>query len=97
VVMSHNDAQMIRVEPGATPDSSVVYYSGVCADPAHLEQSCEAYLFGGDIFGKEDLSAATQCQQGLAASHADVIIGRNEPIVQFWHRSWNAALDAAAV
>jgi phenylpropionate dioxygenase-like ring-hydroxylating dioxygenase large terminal subunit len=95
IVVSHNDAQMIRVEPGASPDSSVIYYSGVCADPARSEESRQAYRFGGDIFSREDLRAALECQQGLAAGRPAVIIGRNEPIVQFWHRSWNAALAAA--
>ncbi|HSB95593.1 MAG TPA: aromatic ring-hydroxylating dioxygenase subunit alpha [Spongiibacteraceae bacterium] len=92
IVVSHNDAQMIRVEPGASPDTSVIYYSGVCADPARFEESRESYRFGGDIFGHEDLRAALECQQGLAAGRSTIIIGRNEPIVQFWHRSWNAAL-----
>jgi phenylpropionate dioxygenase-like ring-hydroxylating dioxygenase large terminal subunit len=96
VVVSHNDAQMIRVEPGASPDRSVVYYSGVCADPSRIEESRLTYRFGGDIFGNEDLEAARQCQQGLAAGRPSVIIGRNEPVVQFWHRSWSAALDTAA-
>lgn len=92
VVVPPRDAQLIRVEPGADPGRSVVFYSGVCADPERMEESRQAYEFGGDIFETEDLVAAAQCQQGLAAGQRSVLFGRNEPIVQFWHRLWADAL-----
>jgi hypothetical protein len=92
VVVPPQDAQLIRVEPGRDPGHSVVYYTGVCADPARLEESRAAYDFGGQIFETEDLAAAAQCQQGLAAGRPSVIFGRNEPIVQFWHRLWRQSL-----
>lgn len=92
MVVPPQDAQLIRVEPGKHPGHSVVYYSGVCSDLARIEQSREAYEFGGDIFEREDLDAAAQCQQGLAAGGLGLVFGRNEPVVQFWHRLWNQAL-----
>jgi hypothetical protein len=33
-----------------------------------------------------------QSQKGLAASGAPIQIGRNEPMVQFWHRVWREQL-----
>lgn len=92
LVVPQTDAQLIRVEPGASPGRSVVYYSGVCQHPARAQESRDAYEFGGDIFEREDLPAAQSCQQGLAAGRSAVLIGRNEPIVQAWHRRWNDAL-----
>lgn len=92
IVINPTDAQMIRVEPGSSPDTSIVYYSGVCDDIKRMDDARRAYEFGGDIFEGEDLPAAEQCQQGIAApGRESVILGRNEPIVQFWHRKWGDA------
>ena len=93
IVVNAKDAQIIRVEPGASPDESVVYYVGACAKGDSVEESLQAYNFGGDIFANEDLPAAEQCQQGLACHQGDVVIGRNEPVVQLWHQRWHEALD----
>lgn len=93
LVVPQQDAQLIRVEPGARPGESVVYYSGLCSDIAGMDGSRDAYEFGGTIFETEDLTAAKQCQQGLAAGRDSVIFGRNEPVVQAWHRRWNEALQ----
>jgi phenylpropionate dioxygenase-like ring-hydroxylating dioxygenase large terminal subunit len=94
LVVPPTDAQLIRVEPGVTPGESVVYYSGICTDPARMESARSAYAFGGDIFETEDLPAAARCQQGLAAGRPSVIFGRNEPVVQAWHRRWNNLLSS---
>ncbi|MEH6550787.1 MAG: aromatic ring-hydroxylating dioxygenase subunit alpha [Pseudomonadales bacterium] len=92
VVVPPVDAQMIRVEPGSSPGKSVVYYSGVCESEASRESSQQAYEFGGDIFSTEDLPAAAQCQKGIGARNTVSFIGRNEPVVQFWHRLWRQNL-----
>ncbi len=92
IVVGPQDAQMIRAEPGDTPDTCVIHYSGLCENPDNLSNSQKAYEFGGEIFGNEDLTAAIQCQQGLAAGQPSVIFGRNEPLVQFWHNVWNEGL-----
>lgn len=94
IVVSQRDAQMIRVEPGRHPGHSVIHYSGVCDDPATIEESRKAYEFGGKIFETEDLLAAAQCQQGLAAGQPTIVVGRNEPVVQFWHRLWRELLSS---
>jgi hypothetical protein len=38
----------------------------------------------------EDLPVAEQCQRGLAGAR-DLLLGRNEPLLQFWHRLWDEA------
>lgn len=93
IIVPSSDAQMIRVEPGEKPGTSIVYFTGINQNPETREESTAAYDFGGQIFEKEDLPVAEQCQQGLAAGQPTVIFGRNEPIVQFWHQSWNKALS----
>jgi len=92
VIVNGAEAQIIRVEPGQTAASSVVYYSGGCADVTRRDAALQAYEFGGDIFQREDLPAAEQCQQGIAAARRDIIVGRNEPMVQWWLRRWREDL-----
>lgn len=96
LITNPEDAQMIRVEPGNSPGESIVYYSGVCRYLKNMDNAKAAYEFGGDVFSNEDLPAAEQCQQGLAAGQPTVIFGKNEPIVQFWHQLWNKILAEAA-
>ncbi|GHD18836.1 ribosomal subunit interface protein [Halioglobus japonicus] len=86
-------AQMIRAEPGKDPGHCRVTYAGVSKPGSDLDQARLAYEFGGDVFENEDLAIAPQCQQGIAASRADLIIGRNEPLLQFWHEQWQAAIE----
>ena len=92
IVVNSKDAQIIRVEPGDSVGESVVYYLGSCAKGDFVEESLQSYNFGGDIFANEDLPAAEQCHQGLSANGADIIFGRNEPVVQLWHQRWHSAL-----
>jgi phenylpropionate dioxygenase-like ring-hydroxylating dioxygenase large terminal subunit len=92
VITNPEDAQIIRTEPGPTVDTAVVYYSGVCRHAENMEDSRAAYAFGGLAFETEDLPAAVECQQGLAAGRETLFIGRNEPVVQFWHRLWREQL-----
>lgn len=92
VITDPEDAQIIRTEPGVTVDTSIVYYSGVYRHADKRKASLEVYDFGGKAFEHEDLPAAIQCQQGLASRGKDFPIGRNEPVVQFWHRKWREQL-----
>lgn len=92
IIKNPEDAQMIRVEPGDSPGHSIVHYRGVYRNPKQKAAALEAFDFGGEVFEKEDLKAAAQCQQGLSARGGEFIIGRNEAIVQFWHRLWQDAL-----
>lgn len=92
VITDPEDAQIIRTEPGATVDTSIVYYSGVCRNKDKLKDSLAVYDFGGKAFENEDLPAAVECQRGLSAGKKDFPIGRNEPVVQFWHKQWRQRL-----
>jgi len=92
VITDPEDAQIIRTEPGVTPDTSIVYYSGMYRQADKRKDSLAVYDFGGKAFENEDLPAAIQCQQGLQSARKDFPIGRNEPVVQFWHRQWRERL-----
>lgn len=95
IVANQGNAQMIRVEPGDAPGKSVVYFSSVCipsADGEISEADRGTYEFGRNIFQTEDLPAAAECQRGIAARKQAVVIGRNETVVQMWHRRWRDEL-----
>jgi phenylpropionate dioxygenase-like ring-hydroxylating dioxygenase large terminal subunit len=92
VITNPEDAQIIRTEPGNTPDTSVVYYTGVCRHIEKKDSALAAYDFGGKAFENEDLPAAIECQQGLSAGREVIHIGTNEAVVQFWHRVWKDKL-----
>jgi nitrite reductase/ring-hydroxylating ferredoxin subunit len=85
-------AQMIRAEPGDRPDATRVSYVGVYAPGCDRDAAHQAYRFGGDVFANEDLPAARDCQRGIAARGGDFPLGRNEPLLQFWHGLWEDAL-----
>lgn len=104
VVANEGNAQMIRVEPGEHPGSSVVYFSSVSevsgsevsgdAEENEISEAALAiYEFGRNIFASEDLPISEQCQRGIEASGRPVIIGRNEPVVQMWQRRWSEELE----
>lgn len=86
-------AQMIRAEPGAHPGEAVVTYAGVYRPDCDAEAARQAYEFGGDVFAREDLPMAEACQRGLAAGKRDLLLGRNEPLLQFWHGLWDEAVS----
>ena len=84
-------AQMIRAEPGAHPGESVVSYIGMHDPHSDPQAARQAYEFGGDVFAREDLPMAEACQRGINASHRDLPLGKNEPLLQFWHQLWDKA------
>lgn len=92
VIVNASGAQMIRAEPGPVPGQSRVIYSGIGGPNCTMEEAAQAYGFGGDIFEKEDLPIAQECQRGLESGKRDLLLGKNEPLLQFWHRVWNDAL-----
>ena len=89
LLVNSSGAQMIRTEPGNSPDSSVVTYVGMCAPETNFKEAFEAFQFGGEVFEKEDLPVAEQCQRGLRARGGHYVLGANEPLLQFWHRQWD--------
>jgi len=86
-------AQMIRAEPGAHAGEALVTYAGMHWTDCEEGSARQAYEFGGDVFAREDLPMAEACQRGLAAGQRDMPLGRNEPLLQFWHRLWQEAIS----
>jgi len=93
IIINASGAQMIRAEPGIKPAESRVVYAGICATGCDMKQAGQAYIFGGDVFTGEDLPLAEECQQGLEADGQYLLLGRNEPLLQFWHRLWEEAVQ----
>lgn len=89
LLVNESGAQMIRAEPGDSPDSSLVTYVGMYAPQSSLKEAVEAFQFGGEVFGKEDLPVAEECQRGLRARGGHYLLGANEPLLQFWHGQWD--------
>jgi len=94
VITTWEIAQLIRSEPGPTPGSAVIHYSGVYFDESKREALRENYALGLKAFETEDLPAALETHQGLAAGRARLFAGTNEPVVQFWLRQWRDGADA---
>jgi len=91
IIVNATGAQMIRAEPGANATTSRVDYVGVRAEGVESDAALQAYNFGGDVFENEDLPVAVQCQQGIEAGGRDLLFGRNEPLLQYWHSLWNSS------
>lgn len=95
-------AQLIRVEPGDSPGKSLVHYANVFYPEGDAETieaarkaTQESFEFGENIFVNEDLEAARQCQRGIEAGGLqELICGRNEPLVCYWHKLWNEKLSS---
>jgi phenylpropionate dioxygenase-like ring-hydroxylating dioxygenase large terminal subunit len=93
LITNQSDAQMIRLEPGEKPNESIIFFSGIFRDADKREDSQSTFDFGFDVFTTEDLPAAEQCQQGFEAGMTTMIIGKNEPIMAFWHKLWHEELE----
>ena len=88
LIVNASGAQMIRAEPGDTVSESRIVYAGIAPPDIELEDAEQAYNFGGDVFETEDLPMAQECQRGLQAGKRELIIGTNEPLLQFWAKLW---------
>jgi phenylpropionate dioxygenase-like ring-hydroxylating dioxygenase large terminal subunit len=87
-------AQLIRSEPGPTPGTSVVHTANVYFDESKREELIPRVELGQQAFEQEDLPAAIEVQQGLAAGRRKFFVGTNEPVVQFWLRQWREAVGS---
>lgn len=92
VVVNSLGAQMIRAEPGVIPGTSRVTYTGMRKADCDEEAARAACDFGADVFATEDLPMAEACQKGLQATGQTMPLGRNEPLLQFWHQLWQDAV-----
>lgn len=92
IVVNEGNAQMIRVDPGDEPGRSVVHFTGVVEGTEVSDAARETYAWGRSIFESEDLPIAVECQRGIEAGRRPIVVGRNEPVVQMWHRRWAESL-----
>ncbi|MGC6471397.1 MAG: aromatic ring-hydroxylating oxygenase subunit alpha [Parvibaculales bacterium] len=88
VILNSSGAQMIRAEPGDHAGQSRVHFVGLAHPDTDEKEARQGFEFGGKVFVEEDLQAAENCQKGLGVSRRDLIIGTNEPLLQFWHDLW---------
>ena len=95
LIVNASGVQMIRAEPGRDPGQCTVNYVGVAPADTDLEEARAAFDFGGEVFCNEDLPAAESIQRNLHAGGAPLTFGRNEPLLQFWHRLWDEMLEGA--
>lgn len=93
VIVNSLGAQMIRAEPGATPGTARVTYTGMRVADCDEEAARSACDFGAEVFATEDLPMAQACQKGMEVSAKKLPLGRNEPLLQFWHRLWQNAIS----
>ncbi|RDH79623.1 hypothetical protein DVS77_05225 [Mycolicibacterium moriokaense] len=77
--------QMLRIYPGRTPGDSVVYVTYGSPAPITTDDERQWYRLSMDavcnVLFNQDFPMAEACQRGLEAGVADVVFGRNEPML----------------
>ncbi|MGC6475202.1 MAG: aromatic ring-hydroxylating oxygenase subunit alpha [Parvibaculales bacterium] len=96
VIVNASGAQMIRAEPGDNPNHTRISFVGLYHPDSNEADARQGYEFGKKVFIEEDLKAAIECQRGLEATQRDLIIGTNEPLLQFWHNLWQHDLHISS-
>lgn len=90
-------SQMFRIYPGRHVGESTVHLTEASLAPVQSDDERAARVAGADfaalVVGKEDFPAAETCQRGAEIGLTRFVFGRNEPMLQHWHRTWRAALD----
>ena len=88
--------QMFRIYPGRHVGESHVILTEASIRPIQSEEERQARVGGADyaalVVGKEDFPAAETCQKGAEVGLTRFVFGKNEPMLQHWHRTWRAAL-----
>lgn len=78
--------QMLRIYPANTPAKSIVYVTYGSPDPIINDQQREWYRLSMDavcnVLFNQDFPMAEACQRGLEGGAAQVVFGRNEPMLQ---------------
>lgn len=89
--------QMFRIYPGDSVNECTVELTEASLRPVANDEERAARQRGADfaalVVGQEDFPAAEQCQRGAEMGLKNFVFGANEPMVQHWHRTWQAALD----
>jgi carnitine monooxygenase subunit len=90
-------SQMFRIYPGRHVGESTVHLTEASIAPVQSDEERAARVAGADfaalIVGKEDFPAAETCQRGAEIGLTRFVFGKNEPMLQHWHRTWREALD----
>jgi carnitine monooxygenase subunit len=88
--------QMLRVYPGGSPGTSVVYLTYGSPTPIVTDQQREWYRMSMDavcnVLCNQDFPMAEACQRGLEGGVAEVVFGRNEPLLHHLASIWEQAL-----
>ncbi|WP_081286733.1 aromatic ring-hydroxylating oxygenase subunit alpha [Mycobacterium asiaticum] len=91
--------QMLRVYPGSSPGECVVYITYGSPDPITTDQQREWYRMSMEavcnVLCNQDFPMAEACQRGLAGGVAEVVFGRNEPMLHHLASEWQRALVEA--
>lgn len=89
--------QMFRIYPGRHVGECTVHLTEASLHPIQNEEERAARVAGADyaarVVGDEDFPAAETCQKGAEVGLTRFVFGKNEPMLQHWHRTWRAALD----
>ncbi|OBH49248.1 aromatic ring-hydroxylating dioxygenase subunit alpha [Mycobacterium sp. E2479] len=93
--------QMIRVYPGAFPNTSVTYLTQGALAPVvnDTERQWHTGLIDSTsrVLADEDIPQAESCQRGLDAGLDHVVFGRNEPLLHHLSASWRDAVDGPTI
>ena len=92
VIVTWEMAQILRSEPGPTPDRCVVHAHAVSLGDADPESLRANYELGLRAFETEDMPAAVEATHGLRSAPRPFYVGRNEPVLRFWCEQWRRAL-----
>lgn len=89
--------QMLRVYPRRNPGDCVVYITYGSPTPITTDQEREWYRMSMDavcnVLCNQDFPMAEACQRGLEGGVAEVVFGRNEPMLHHLAWAWRQALD----
>lgn len=93
-----SSSQMLRAYPGDSPGTCVVHLSQGRHHPIETDEELRAGRDGLqaalDVLRDEDFPAAEQCQHGAERALRNIVLGRNEPLLQHLHRGWDAAIGS---
>ncbi|WP_081290784.1 aromatic ring-hydroxylating oxygenase subunit alpha [Mycobacterium asiaticum] len=88
--------QMLRVYPGRNPGECVVYITYGSPTPITTDQEREWYRMSMEavcnVLCNQDFPMAEACQRGLEGGVAEVLFGRNEPMLHHLASVWRQAL-----
>jgi phenylpropionate dioxygenase-like ring-hydroxylating dioxygenase large terminal subunit len=96
LIESATATQMLRVYPGAAPGECELYLSqgsfGPIVGDEQMQRCIQGLEAACQVLRDEDFPAAEGCQRGVEAGIEQIIVGRNEPLLQHLHHTWDDAV-----